>query len=103
MRTFGVTRQYTEDWPLTRIFSTGLSFRMCIEKNVWPSLKTMNSFLMNGVDDMNDGGLLRWAEGEIEESEYTKAIEAVMQGRPYRCDDDQDIGWADWFEELAIK
>jgi hypothetical protein len=83
-----------------RLFELGSSFAICKQKRQWPSLETINSFLMAGEDDGALGTSIEWEPCTISQEDYEKAVVTFMAGEPFSLDSDT-ADWNDWYEKLT--
>ena len=83
-----------------RLFELGLSFGVCKRMRRWPSLKTINSFLMSGVDDGALGTDIEWQPCELAQSDYEQAVSAFMAGESFTLDT-EPTSWQVWFAQLT--
>jgi hypothetical protein len=83
-----------------RLFELGLSFGVCKQKRRWPSLGTMNSFLIRGADDGALGTDIQWEPCTLTQQEYEQAVTAFMQSEPFTMDT-EDRAWEEWFTQIS--
>ncbi len=82
-----------------RLFELGLSFEACKRAGKWPSLKTMNGFLLGGADEGALGTDVQWHPVEIDADDYREAIDIVMGNAEWKMDESSGP-WEEWFGGL---
>lgn len=85
-----------------RLFELGLSFGECKRKRRWPSLHTINTFLITGRDDGKLGTDIEWEPCEISMEDYEQSVLAFMAGEPFELSTDA-VAWESWFASLEAE
>lgn len=82
-----------------RLFELGCSFGVCKQAGRWPSLATMNAFLLGGTDDGELGTDVEWDSIELTPAEYDEAIHELMGDLDWVIDETSG-DWQVWFDAL---
>ncbi|MCB9871096.1 MAG: hypothetical protein H6836_01730 [Planctomycetes bacterium] len=86
----------SRELTLAEFLRIGDSFRICCELHLWPPLRTLNSFLRCGVDDVGQA-TVEWLPIEVDDHDYDLARTAVDPDGAIAALGAKDGDWQSWF------